>query len=105
MKVSNIMMFEFNSAYSLEAFVAAWQAHGPYPNTEQTVFVKTEESSGIGITVYQNEKARLAGHEIRKKGLQTDIFSKHLKDTVVLEGDISIQFGRNIIEEENQLTK
>ena len=50
-------------------------------------------------------KARLAGHEIRKKGLQTDIFSKHLKDTVVLEGDILIQFGTNIIEEENQLTK
>jgi hypothetical protein len=40
-----------------------------------------------------------------KKGLQTDIFSKHLKDTVVLEGDVLIQFGRNIIEEENQLTK
>ena len=67
--------------------------------------MKTGESSGIGITVYQNEKARLAGHEIRKKGLQTDIFSKHLKDTVVLEGDILIQFGTNIIEEENQLTK
>ena len=50
-------------------------------------------------------RERLAGHEIRKKGLQTDIFSKHLKDTVVLEGDILIQFGRNIIEEENQLTK
>ena len=105
MNVSNIMLFEFNSADSLEAFVAAWQAHGPYPKTEQTVFVKTGESSGIGRTVYQNEKARLAGHEIRKKGLQTDIFSKHLKDTVVLEGDILIQFGRNIIEEEYQLTK
>ena len=105
MKVSNIMMFEFNSADSLEAFVDAWQAHGPYPNTEQTVFVKTGESSGIGITVYQNEKARLAGHEIRKKGLQKDIFSNHLKETVVLKGDILIQFGRNIIEEENQLTK
>ena len=62
------------------------------------------EASGVGITVYQNEKARLAGHEIRKKGLQTDIFSKHLKDTMVLEGDVLIQFGRNIIEEENQLT-
>ena len=75
MKVSNIMMFEFNSAYSLEAFVAAWQAHGPYPNTEQTVFVKTGESSGEGITFYQDEQARLAIHEIRKKGLQTDFFT------------------------------
>ena len=101
MKVSNIMMFEFNSADSLEAFVASWQAHGPYPNTEQTVFVKTGESSGVGITVYQNEEARLAGHEIRKKELQTDIFSKHLKDTVVLEGDILIQFGRNIVDRES----
>ena len=48
MKVSNIMMFEFNSADSLEAFVDAWQAHGPYPNTEQTVFVKTGVASGVG---------------------------------------------------------
>ena len=69
------MMFEFNSAYSLEAFVAAWQAHGPYPNTEQTVFVETGESSGVGITFYQDEQARLAGHEIRKKALQTDFFT------------------------------
>ena len=79
MKVSNIMMFEFNISDGLTSFVDAWQAHGPYPNTEQTVFVKTGESSGVGITVYQNENARLAGHEIRKKGLQTDIFSKNLK--------------------------
>jgi riboflavin synthase alpha subunit len=63
--------------------------------------VRTGETSGVGITVYQNEKARLAGHEIRKKGLQTNIFSKHLKDTVVLEGDVLIQFGENIIDKEN----
>ena len=101
MKVSNIMMLEFNSSDSLISFVDAWQAHGPYPNTHQTVFVRTGETSGVGITVYQNEKARLAGHEIRKKGLQTNIFSKHLKDTVVLEGDVLIQFGENIIDKEN----
>ena len=95
------MMFEFKSSDSLNSFVAAWQAHGPYPNTDQTVFVRTGETSGVGIAVYQNEKARLAGHEIRKKGLQTDVFSKHLKDTVVLEGDVLIQFGKNIKDGEN----
>jgi hypothetical protein len=84
MKVSNIMMFDFNSSDSLTSFVDASQAHGLYSNTQQTVFVRTGKTSGVGITVYQNEKARLAGHEIRQKGLQTDIFSKHLKDTVVL---------------------
>ena len=37
MKVSNIMMFEFNSADSLEVFVDDWKANGPYLNTEHTV--------------------------------------------------------------------
>ena len=77
MKVSNIMMFEFNSADSLEVFVDAWKAHGPYLNTEHTVFVKTGETCGVGITLYENEKSCLAGYELSKKGLQTDNFSKH----------------------------
>ena len=101
MKVSNIMMFVFNSSYGFTSLVDSWQAHGPYSNTEQTVFVEAGESSGVAITAYQNEKARLAGHKIRKKGLQTNIFSKHLKDTVVLKGDVLIQFGRNIMDEES----
>mgnify|MGYP005727399825 CR=1 FL=1 len=77
MKVSNIMMFEFNSADSLEVFVDAWKAHGPYLNTEHTVFMKTGETCGEGITLYKNEKSRLAEHAISQKGLQTDNFSKH----------------------------
>ena len=77
MKVSNIMIFEFNSADSLEVFVDAWKAHGPYLNTEHTVSVKTGETCGVGIKVYQNEKSHLAEHAIRKKVLQTENFCKH----------------------------
>ena len=76
-KVSNIMMFEFNSADSLEVFVDAWKAQWRYLNTEHTVFVKTGETCGVEITLFKNEKSRLAGHAISKKGLQTDNFSKH----------------------------
>ena len=77
MTVSNIIMFEFNSADSFEVFVDAWKAHGSYLNTEPTVFVKTGESCGVGITVNQNEKLWLSGHAILKKGPQTDNFRKH----------------------------
>ena len=43
----------------------------------------------------------MAGHEIRKKGLQTYIFCEHLKDTLVVEGDVLTQFDEDIIDEEN----
>ena len=48
--------------------------------------------------VCERQEAYLAGHK-KKRGMQTNVFIKHLLDIVILEGDVLIKFFRKYFAE------
>ena len=52
MSVANVTMFEFQNPESVEEFASWYKGHGTYPNNDISLFVRTGETSAIGISVY-----------------------------------------------------
>ena len=48
MSVANVTMFEFQASESIEEFASWYKGHGTYPNNDNSLFVRTGETSAIG---------------------------------------------------------
>ena len=57
MSVANVTMFEFENEDSIDKFASWYKGHGSYPDNEVSLFVKTGETTAMGISVYPTEEA------------------------------------------------
>ena len=64
MSVSNVTMFEFDTSEELQEWSDWYRDNGPFPNNTLSLFVKTGDTSALGISVYPDEESRAAadGH-------------------------------------------
>ena len=72
MSVANVTMFEFQNPESIEEFTAWYKGHGTYPNNDISLFVRTGETSAIGISVYPTEEDRHNADKMRNESASTD---------------------------------
>ena len=70
MSVANVVSMEFESEQALQEFAEKYKAFGPmhYPQAEIKMFIKTDQQSGLGISIYPNEEASEAGRSAKKSG-------------------------------------
>ena len=58
--VANVVMFEFDTPEELKGWAQQYGESGPFPNNIISLFVKTGDTSAIGINTYPDEEARAA---------------------------------------------
>ncbi len=61
MSVANVTMFEFQTAESVEEFASWYKDIGSHPNNDVSLFVRTGETSAIGISVYRYIRQKKIG--------------------------------------------
>ena len=71
MSVANVTMFEFQTSESIEEFASWYKGHGTYPNNDISLFVRTGETSAIGISVYPTEQDRQNADKLRNESAST----------------------------------
>ena len=67
MSVANIVSMEFESVQALQDFAERYHEVAPinYHQAEMLMFVKTDDQSGLGISIYPSEEARKASNQQR----------------------------------------
>ena len=93
MSVANVMMFEFESSQAVEDFAAWYKGHGAYPDNQVSLFVRTGNTSAIGISVYPSEEARNRADDIRNENASTALGSL-VREIVPLSGEVLVHFLR-----------
>ena len=91
MSVANVTMFEFQTPESMEEFASWYKGHGTYPNNDISLFVRTGETSAIGISVYTKEDDRQHADNLRNDSASTEL-SRVVKEIIPLSGDVLIHF-------------
>ena len=93
MSVANVVSMEFESAQALEDFAARYDEVAPihYPQAEILMFVKTDDQSGLGISIYPSEKAREAGNQQRNQDAKTTEMAPLMKEIFRVKGDVMVK--------------
>ena len=91
MSVANVTMFEFQNPESIEEFASWYKGHGTYPNNDISLFVRTGETSAIGISVYPTEEDRQNADKLRNESASTDL-SGIVKEIIPLSGNVLVHF-------------
>ena len=91
MSVANVTMFEFQNPQSVEEFASWYKGHGTYPNNDISLFVRTGETSAIGISVYPTEEDRNNADRLRNESASTDL-SGIVREIIPLSGDVLVHF-------------
>ena len=91
MTVANVTMFEFQNSQSVEEIASWYKGHGTYPNNDISLFVRTGETSAIGISVYPTEEDRNNADRLRNESASTDL-SDIVREIIPLSGDVLVHF-------------
>ena len=91
MSVANVTMFEFQTSESVEQFASWYKFHGTYPKNDISLFVRTGETSAIGISVYPTEQDRINADKLRNESASTDL-SEIVREIIPLSGDVLVHF-------------
>ena len=91
MSVANVTMFEFENEESINEFVSWYKGHGSYPENEVSLFVKTGDTSAIGISVYPTEEARSNADKLRQIHAG-DSLKNIAREIVPLSGEVLVNF-------------
>ena len=91
MSVANVTMFEFQNSQSVEQFASWYKGHGTYPNNDISLFVRTGETSAIGISVYPTEEDRNNADRLRNESASTDL-SDIVREIIPLSGEVLVHF-------------
>ena len=73
MTVANVVMFEFDTPEELKGWAQQYSKSGPFPNNIISLFVKTGDTSAIGINTYPDEEARAAADQHRVNFIQISV--------------------------------
>ena len=91
MTVANVTMFEFQNSQSVEEFASWYKGRGTYPNNDISLFVRTGETSAIGISVYPTEEDRNNADRLRNESASTDL-SDIVREIIPLSGEVLVHF-------------
>ena len=93
MSVANVVSMEFESEQALQEFADRYNQFGPvhYPQAEIILFVKTDQQSGLGISIYPNEEASEAGDQQRNKDSQSTEMAPLMKEIFRVKGDVMVK--------------
>ena len=90
MSVSNVTMFEFDTAEKLKEWSDWYRGNGPFPNNTLSLFVKTGDTSALGISVYPDETSRAAA-DIHRTTSAASQYS--VREIVPLIGEVLVHFN------------
>ncbi len=91
MSVANVTMFEFENEDSMNEFATWYKGHGTYPENEVSLFVRTGDTTAMGISVYPTEVARRKADELREHSADT-VLKEIVKEIVPLSGEVLVHF-------------
>ncbi|MDA8739684.1 hypothetical protein N9M73_00870 [Rhodobacteraceae bacterium] len=93
MSVANVVSMEFESAQALQDFAVRYNEMAPvhYPQAEIIMFVKTDDQSGLGISIYPSEEAREAGNQQRNQEVKTTEMVPLMKEIFRVKGDVMVK--------------
>ena len=93
MSVANVVSVEFGSEEALQDFAAKYDKLGPthYPQAEILLFVKTDDQSGLGISIYPSEEAREAGNKMRNKDMHASEMGPLIKEAFRVNGEVMVK--------------
>ena len=93
MSVANVVSMEFESEQALQDFAARYDKVAPihYPQAEIIMFVKTDDQSGLGISIYPSEEAREVGNQKRNQEVNTTEMAPLMKEIFRVKGDVLVK--------------
>ena len=93
MSVANVVSMEFESEQALQDFAVKYNEVAPihYSQAEIILFVKTDDQSGIGISIYPSEGAREAGNLQRNQEVKTNEMAPLMKEIFRVKGDVMVK--------------
>ena len=97
MSVANVVSMEFESAQALQDFAARYHEVAPinYPQAEILMFVKTDDQSGLGISIYPSEEPRETGNQQRNQDAKTIEMAPLMKEIFRVKGDVMVKHIRS----------
>ena len=97
MSVANVVSMEFESEQALQDFAVKYNEVAPihYPQAEIIMFVKTDDQSGLGISIYPSEEAREAGNRQRNQEVKTNEMAPLMKEIFRVKGDVMVKNMNN----------
>ena len=92
-RVANVVSMEFENAQALQDFAARYNEVAPihYPQAEILLFVKTDDQSGLVISIYPSEEAREAGNQQRNQDAKTTEMAPLMKEIFRVKGDVMVK--------------
>ena len=81
----------------MQEFSAKYDKVGPthYPQAEILLFVKTDDQSGLGISIYPSEEAREADNRQRNQEVKTNEMATLMKEIFRVKGDVLVKHINN----------
>ena len=97
MSVANVVSMEFESEQALQDFAVKYNEVAPihYSQAEIILFVKTDDQSGLGISIYPSEEAREAGNRQRNQEIKTNEMAPLMKEIFRVKGDVLVKHINN----------
>ena len=97
MSVANVVSMEFESEQALQDFAVKYNEVAPihYPQAEIIMFVKTDDQSGLGISIYPSEEAREAGNRQRNQEVKTNEMATLVKEIFRVKDDVLVKHINN----------
>ena len=92
MTVANVVMFEFDTPEELKSWAQQFGKSGPFPNNIISLFIKTGDTSAIGINTYPDEKATAAADQHRLNFIQNQRENFNVREVMPLSGPILVEF-------------
>ena len=92
-----MVSMEFESEQALQDFAVKYNEVAPihYPQAEIIMFVKTDDQSGLGISIYPSEEAREAGNLQRNQEVKTNEMAPLMKEIFRVKGDVLVKHINN----------
>ena len=90
MRVAKVVGMGYDGEETVEDFGAEYYAISP-PNKSQAeilLFVRTDDKSGLGLSIYSNEKSCEASNTRRAEDITKDSESSLLRKALRVKGDI-----------------
>lgn len=88
-----MVSMEFESEQALQDFAVKYNEVAPihYSQAEIILFVKTDDQSGLGISIYPSEEAREAGNLQRNQEVKTNEMAPLMKEIFRVKGDVMVK--------------
>ena len=77
----------------MQEFAERYNQFGPvhYPQAEIIMFIKTDQQSGLGISIYPNEEASEAGDQQRNQDSQSTEMAPLMREIFRVKGDVMVK--------------